>query len=333
MGCGMIWRVTIVLVLAVLGVVTNSASGAVVFYSVTQAQTGLDYYNPGNPIGQYGSAQGTTSATLDFSAPGPLSGTFDFSGAASAAVGSLKVRAATTLTGYSPGSYAKISWPDGDLLPISGWAAAVTRDDVVISGALTTYDVRFTYSLSGSAVTGLAGFYPYLMSVVRFEQGTSSQVGYQQFVSPSGSLDTVVTIDVLDVPSNTVLGLSQTLEVDLIAYDSYYITDINPLDNNDFDPSHILGQGSLIFDPTYSVSYSLDASHTLLLQDVSIFDQDGQIAGGASLRSLNGVTYPGQTAASVPEPTSWVLVSALFLIIGVVGFRRNVANEGATGLV
>jgi hypothetical protein len=110
-----------------------------------------------------------------------------------------------------------------------------------------------------------------------------------------------VTFTLAGIPSNVTLNLHQFMQILLYSADSVYQTDIDPFETGDWDPSHILGETSLIGEDPYSVTVSADFSHTLELQDVTLRDVSGSVATGAWLRSENGVQYPGQP---VPEPAT-----------------------------
>ena len=292
--------------------VCESASAAVVYFTHTKYLTGQDPYT--NPdFGTTGEVSGTASSSLDHSGPGPLGGDFSFSGAADAAALTLKTRAAVTLANYPLGTFYNVDAPTYDYLPISGSAYAMARDQVLISGADATYNVEFVYQLTGTAARGAGNyeyyFRPTLSTSVSFQTVASdTNVGFDGTAFyPIGPTSSTVTLTIQNVPSNTPLYLTQVMQVLLYSADSQYTTDIDPFQTDDWDPSHIIHQTSLIGEDPYSVSYSADFSHTLALQDVILRHQDGGIAAGALLTSQNGIQYPGQ---AVPEPATLGLLCA-----------------------
>lgn len=297
----------------------ESANAAVFHVAHTKYLTGQDPYTD-PAFGATDEAFGTTSTSLDHSGPGPLGGNFSFSGAADAAALALKARAAVTLTDYPLGSFYNVNAPTYDYLPISGIAYSMARDQVFISGADATYNVEFVYQLTGNAARGAGNyeyyFRPALTTSVSFQTAAlDANVGHDgTSFYPNGPTDSTVKLTISGVPSNTPLHLTQVLQVLLYSADSEYMTDIDPFQTDDWDPTHIIHQTSLIGEDPYTVSYSADFSHTLALQDVVLRDQDGAIAAGAALTSQNGIQYPGQV---VPEPATWgLLFGGLSILLG-----------------
>jgi hypothetical protein len=312
--------------IVLLPINSRRSEAEVLYYSFNSYLTGQDPYNSNPNFGSTDFAIGTTSVTLGFSGAGPLGGVFSFSGSAEAAVGSLKTEVANTLTDYPVGSYYNVSTPVFDYLPESGVAQALVKDQVVINGGDATYDVEFTYRLTGVSARGDGIFDSYFRPVVFtgttfLDTGTFTTVGFDgtSFYPQPGLLDTTLVLTVNDIPANTVFDLQQMLQVRMFAADSQYSTDIDPFQTGDWDPVHIVSQETLIGAGPYTVSYYADLGNSLELQNVAVLDDAGNVAAGATLISQNGVVYPGQP---VGEPSTLLLLCAGLASLSISGRRR-----------
>lgn len=319
-----------------------TAEAAVLYSSFVSYRTGDDPYHPdsidADPDTNFGSADaagGTTSASLGYSGSGPLGGTFGFSGAAEAAVGTLKAGAAITLTDYGVGSYYMIDMPAGepDYLPQSGFAQSAVTDQTVIDGPAGSYDVAFTYRLTGTSdrPTPYESWFRSSVGVgLSFSGAGVNAPATFAFYPDPGPYDSLLTLTARNVPNNTTLNLQQFLFVVLYSADSMYFG-TSPCDDGSLTPPGTLPsprpcQTGLVGDGPYSLALSGDFGHTLELQNVAVLDVGGGIAPGASLRSLNGVQYPGQTA-DAPEPPSLALITAG---VGLMGFMTRRRRRAAT---
>ena len=200
------------------------------------------------------------------------------------------------------------------------------RDQVVVSGGAASYDVEFTYRLTGATARGDGIFDSYFRPVVFagtsfLDAGTLATAGFDGtvFYPEPGMLDSTIILTINDVPANTVFALQQLLQVRLFAADSQYTTDIDPFQTGDWDPSHILSQETLIGEGPYSVNYYGDLGNSLELQNVAVLDDAGNVAAEAFLVSQNGVVYPGQP--QVPEPSTLLMLCSALAALPIVARR------------
>ncbi len=320
---------TFVVAVSICAVQCVPVKGALVYGTSVSYLTGQDPYAV-QSIGAAGDVFGTTTASLDYSGSGPFGGTFDYSGAAEAAELALKTRAAVSLTNYSVGSYYLVVTPGFDYLPVSGAARSSVTDQITISGPDAAYSVDFVYRLTGTAARGQGNFESYFRPLVAasasfYSVATGTSVGSAgtALYPATGLYDSIVTLTAQNVPANALLNLSQFLQVLLYSADSMYSTDIDPYQDGDWDPSHITFQTTLVDNTSsYSVNFSADFSHTLELQSVTLRHLDGSLAAEASLRSENGVLYPGQMSP-VPEPATWAIFGAGLALLPVMHRMRQ----------
>jgi len=318
---------------ALLSIDCERVQAQVLYSSIASYRTGQDPYNSNPEFGSTDTAVGTASASLGFSGAGPLGGDFSFAGLAQAAVGTLKTQVAVTLSDYAVGSYYSVNAPTFDYLPESGLTQASVRDQVVVSGMAATYDVEFTYGLTGAAARGdgIFDFYfrPVVFASTSFlDTDTFATVGFDGtvFYPEPGVLDSTIVLTINDVPANTEFDLQQLLQVRLFAADSQYTTDLDPFQTGDWDSSHILSQESLIGEGPYSVNYYADLGNSLELQNVAVLDDAGNVAAEAFLVSQNGIVYPGQPV--VPEPSTLLMLCSTLAALPILARRslRKIAH-------
>ena len=152
-------------------------------------------YNMAVPGGTVGSVSGEHEASLSLSLPGDLGGTFDVAATATAAIGELGVAGSLTLTDYRVGSYVGIVTPASSYVPNALSARATVDDVVTIVGPLASYDVQFTYTLSGTAIaSGVGSFRPWVVPNVVFTRDDYYAREYDVIVPGTGDHFSTVTV-------------------------------------------------------------------------------------------------------------------------------------------
>lgn len=283
---------------------------------------------------------GNEFASIDNTVAGPLGGTLHYSGTAQAEFGVLKAESSLQLTAYPSFSYISVYTPEGPrVAPIAQTRAQIFDDAVLLTGPDPTYDLEFTFDLTGVIPRDGDPYVPSQLTVFN-EVAIFDGNGYQQnafYRLPSGGfpgdpIAETLTLTLEDVPSNLTLTLVQSLALTNLIDESYYITDNNPFADGDFDSSHIIGSGNNAVESPYDLYTIADFSHSLRLVDVRVLDEFGFIASGAGFTSGSGVTYPGQIA-SVPEPATLRMLTAAILVLGLAkaGTRSRPRPNGSTG--
>jgi hypothetical protein len=271
------------------------------------ASTGGSFYGP---LGTTQSSTGSSTASLDYSGAGPISGSYSFTGSANAVFGTLKANASVSATGYGAGSYNGIVDSSGtEWLQTAGSARAAMTDQVTLSGSAPQYDVVFSFKLAGTTTSdGRPAFTAMVTPQFEFSDGGAVDILAATELTPDdGSIDDIFTVVAADVPTGTVLSLTQSLTIQLLANEEFTVVDNNPFSDGDFGLSHIVGTGSNISADSYAVNFGADFGHSMVLRSVTILDSDGNDAAGARLLSQSHHLY---SVASTPEPSTFVLVGA-----------------------
>jgi len=317
---------------AVFAILAGHAQAGVSYSNFLSYLTGYDPYHPASldedPATSFGNSQSAFSAAsgplqLDHAEAGPLGGTFAFSGATEAAAGLLKARASVGFSNYAGGSYFMVDGPAGqpDDLPMSGSAQTAFGDETVITGPGASYDVEFTYRLTGNTDRPSDPGNPfdsYFRPIVILGAGLSmpgANFSMGHSLTPNqGVHDSEIKVTVQDVPVGVTLALSQFLRIALFTWDSLYYGPV-PCDDGGLAapgavPVDRPCMTSVVSAP-YSVTVGADFSHTLELRNLALLAADGSVAVGASLNSLNGVRYPGQTVDAPAPATLGLLLAGL----------------------
>lgn len=248
-----------------------------------------------------------TSSVIDRVIPNPDGTSPDqvFRGTANATASydTWRVKTTLDLTNYRRDNYIWTEDPEFVSAATTGVAAAVTTDNVTVSGGTGVYSLKYILSVEGALATNSPLLSSSFCVSVNMPQGVGVVTSYC-----ANAGDTVPSVVELTV-SNLSFEVAIEPTLTIAAYQF-----MQPLYASELPE---LGA------QTVSVSGLVDFGSTVRLTSMLVTDTDGNAIPGLSISSASGFVYPLDPANAVPEPAT-----ALLFLGGLAGLvARRAARQ------